>query len=88
MAAGQHRDGAGRQTGAMGGGIDAARASPDTVPKPAAPRSRASRSANLTPAAEALREPTMATSSRVSTASLPRTASRGGASSIICRRGG
>jgi hypothetical protein len=25
MAAGQHRDGAGRQTGAMGGGVDAAR---------------------------------------------------------------
>ena len=64
------------------------RASPDTVPKPAAPRSRASRSANLTPAAEALREPTMATSSRVSTASLPRTASKGSASSIICKRGG
>jgi hypothetical protein len=30
------------------------RASPDATPKPAAPRSRASRSAILTPAAEAL----------------------------------
>jgi hypothetical protein len=74
--------------GARGAGASLPRASPDTVPKPAAPRSCASRSANLTPAVEALREPTMATSGRVSTASLPRTASKGGASSIIYRRGG
>jgi hypothetical protein len=42
----------------------------------------------LTPAAEALREPTMATSGRASTARLPRTANKGGASSIICSRDG
>ena len=35
------------------------RANPDATPKPAAPSSRASRSAILTPAAEALREPTI-----------------------------
>ena len=87
VAAGQHRDGAGRQTRAVRGGVDAAREAGDDA-ETGSPRSRASRSANLTPAAEALREPTMATSGRVSTASLPRTASNGGASSIICSRGG
>ena len=47
------------------------RARPETTPKPASPRSRASRSANLTPAAEALRAPTMATQERVEHGALP-----------------
>ena len=40
------------------------RASPETMTKPASPRSRASRSANFRPAADALREPTIATIGR------------------------
>src|SRR5215470_10227467 len=59
------------------------RASPDTTTRPAAPRSRASFSAILTPAAEALREPTMAIIGWFNTAGLPRTASSGGASSMF-----
>ena len=54
------------------------RANPETMTKPALPKSRANRSAILTPAAEALREPTIATWGRVSAAILPRTASIGG----------
>src|SRR6516164_43082 len=64
------------------------RARPETTAKPAAPRSRASRSAKRRPAAEALRAPTTATAGRRSAAVLPRTARSGGASSIICSRRG
>jgi len=42
----------------------------------------------FTPAADALRKPTMATSGIASTAALPRIAIKGGASSIICIRRG
>ena len=49
------------------------RASPDTTAKPASPSSRASRPANLIPAAEALRAPTTAIIGRASTARWPRT---------------
>jgi hypothetical protein len=68
----------------VGGGVDA-RANPEATPKPPAPSSRASRSAILTPAAEALREPTMATTGPRSTPALPRTASSGGTSSTVWR---
>src|SRR6476659_11115465 len=54
------------------------RASPDTVTNPASPRSRAMRSANFTPAAEALRDPTMAINGCFSTFNLPRSATTGG----------
>jgi len=64
------------------------RASPETTTNPAAPRSRASCAAIFAPAAEALREPTIATIGRASAESLPRTASSGGASSISARRAG
>ena len=40
------------------------RASPEAIAKPASPSSRASRSANFCPAADALREPTIATIGR------------------------
>ena len=53
------------------------RASPETTAKPASPRSRASRSAKRTPAADALRAPTTATAGRLSAAALPRTAKSG-----------
>src|SRR5262249_5514906 len=52
------------------------RASPETTAKPASPRSRASRSAKRTPAADALRAPTTATAGRLSAAALPRTAKK------------
>jgi hypothetical protein len=42
----------------------------------------------FTPAADALREPTIATSGKFSTLASPRIATSGGASSIICRRRG
>jgi hypothetical protein len=42
----------------------------------------------LTPAAEALREPTMATVGAPSTVVFPRTAMSGGASSILCNCAG
>src|SRR5262249_42204725 len=64
------------------------RASPETTAKPAAPKSRASRSAKRTPAADALRAPTSATAGSLSATALPRNAKSGGASSIIFRRGG
>ncbi len=64
------------------------RASPETVPKPASPSARAMRSANFTPAAEALREPTMATRGRFRMAAAPRTAMSGGGSSIMVSRKG
>src|SRR5215831_6359264 len=64
------------------------RARPETMTKPAAPRSRANRPAKRRPAAEALRAPTTATAGRRSAAVLPRTARSGGASSIICSRRG
>ena len=64
------------------------RASPEAMPKPASPSSRAIRSANFTPAAEALRAPTIATIDIASADDCPRTASSGGASSIICSRSG
>lgn len=64
------------------------RASPDTTTKPAAPRSRAIRSANFAPAAEALREPNTAIMGCASAAIVPRTAISGGASSIIRSRTG
>ncbi len=50
------------------------RASPETTAKPASPSSRAIRWVNLTPAPEALREPTMATSGSANTAAWPRMA--------------
>ncbi len=71
----------------MRGGVDAAR-EPGAMTKPASPSSRAMRSANFTPAADALRAPTIATIGIASADNWPRTASSGGASSIICRRGG
>ena len=43
------------------------------MPKPASPSSRAIRSANFTPAADALRAPTIATIDSASAAALPRT---------------
>ena len=64
------------------------RASPDTVTKPASPSSRAIWLANFAPAADALREPTIAVIGCSRTSALPRTASSGGASSIIRRRAG
>src|SRR5262249_43984700 len=74
---------------ARGGGAGGRpRAGRETTAKPAARRSRASRSAKRRPAAEALRAPTTATAGRCSTAVWPRTARSGGASSIICNRGG
>jgi hypothetical protein len=64
------------------------RASPDTTTKPASPSSRAIICVNLSPAPEALREPTVATIGRASAAALPRIVRSGGASSIICSRAG
>src|SRR5262249_44405156 len=64
------------------------RARPETTAKPAAPRSRASRSAKRRPAAEALRAPTTATAGRCSTAVWPRTARSGGGAAVICHPGG
>ena len=69
VAAGQHRDGAGRKA-ARCAAASMPRARPETMPKPASPRSRAIRSANFAPAAEALREPTMAISGRIEHAEL------------------
>jgi len=56
--------------------------------KPASARSRASICANFKPAADALREPTIAIIGRIRTSRIPRTPSSGGASSIIANRGG
>src|SRR5258707_1589442 len=53
------------------------RASPEAMTKPASPRSRASVPPNFRPAPEALREPTMAMTGRISTSAGPRTPSRG-----------
>ena len=64
------------------------RASPETMAKPASPSSCAIRWVNFSPAPEALREPTIATIGSDSARALPRTAINGGASSIICKRGG
>ena len=65
------------------------RASPDTMAKPASPSSCAMRPANFAPAAEALREPTIGDRRPSQTQrSLPRRATTGGGSSIICRREG
>ena len=61
MAAGQHRDGAGRQARAMRGGVDAARQPRDDDEAGVAEFARECVAANFMPAAEALREPTMAT---------------------------
>ena len=69
MAAGEHRDGAGCEAGAVGGGVDAARQAGDDAVAGFAQIARQAL-ANLTPAAEALREPTMATSGRVRIAQL------------------
>ena len=60
VAAGQHRDGAGREARAMRGGVDAAREAGHDDEAGVAELAR-ERSANLTPAADALREPTTAT---------------------------
>ena len=49
---------------------------------PACPRPRASRSAKVSPAAEALREPTIATAAFCSASARPRSARIGGAESI------
>ena len=54
--------------------------------KPASPRSRASWLANFNPAAEALREPTIATIGRNNVPAAPRTARSGGASSSVASR--
>ena len=72
----------------MRGRVDAARQAGDGGE--ARPRSspRAIRCVSFMPAAEALREPTMATAGMASVARWPRTAISGGASSIICRRCG
>ena len=61
VAAGQHRDRAGREARAMGGGVDAARQSRDDARSQLRRvRARAARRIS-SPAAEALREPTIAT---------------------------
>ena len=64
------------------------RARPETMTKPASPRSRASVPANFSPAPEALREPTTAIIGRISVSCAPRTPSSGGASSSVASRGG
>jgi hypothetical protein len=64
------------------------RASPEAITKPASLRSRARVPANLSPAPDALREPTMAIIGRISTSGALRTPSKGGASSSIASRGG
>jgi uncharacterized membrane protein YdfJ with MMPL/SSD domain len=64
------------------------RASPYTTARPASPSSRARRLASFIPAADALRAPTTAIMGRSRMARWPRTATRGGASSIIRRRDG
>src|SRR6267378_4372898 len=64
------------------------RARPEAMTKPASPRSRASVPANFSPAPEALREPTIAMTGRISSSSAPRTPSKGGASSSTASRGG
>ena len=61
VAAGQHRDRCRSASEARCAPPSMPRASPDAMPKPASPNSRAMRSANFTPAAEALRAPTIAT---------------------------
>ena len=68
LSAGQHRDGAGGEL-ARCAAASTPRASPEAITKPASPSSRARRSANFRPAAEALREPTIATIGRDSAAS-------------------
>ena len=64
------------------------RASPDTIANPASPSSWASRAAILPPAADALREPTIATIGCASSRALPRTEIRDGASSMLARARG
>jgi hypothetical protein len=87
VAAGEHGDRAAFNAGAVRGLVDAA-GEPEITTKPASPRSRASAPANFSPAPEALREPTIAIIGRVSASHVPRTASRGGASSRVASRGG
>ena len=65
LAAGQHRDRAGRGRLALCARASMPRASPETTTSPASPRPRASRSVKASPAAEALREPTIATAGPV-----------------------
>jgi hypothetical protein len=64
------------------------RARPETITKPASPRSRASWPENFSPAPEALREPTIAIIGRIKLSVAPRTPSKGGASSSVASRGG
>jgi hypothetical protein len=64
------------------------RASPETTIKPTSPSSRAIICVNLSPAPDALREPTIATIGRASAVASPRMVRSGGASSIICSRAG
>ena len=84
----QHGDRAGRQRGLVGRGVDAAGEARDDDEARAA-QLAASRSASCGPAAEALREPTMATIGRGAARSArPRTASSGGASSMAASGAG
>jgi hypothetical protein len=71
----------------MGGLIDAARQTRDDD-KTGLAESRASWPANVRPAPEALREPTIAIIGRIDASSAPRRPSKGGASSSIASRGG
>ena len=64
------------------------RANPEMITKPASPRSRANWPANFRPAPEALREPTIAIIGRIKLSIVPRTPSKGGASSSVASRGG
>jgi hypothetical protein len=61
------------------------RASPETMVKPASPTARASRSVKVIPAADALRDPTIASMGRASALASPRTTISGGAESIARR---
>ena len=71
----------------MDGGVDAAREAGDDGEARGAEIARQPLG-ETSPAAEALRAPTTATAGKCGTAVWPRTARSGGASSIICSRGG
>ena len=64
------------------------RESPEAIANPASHKSRVRRCVIFTPAGEALRDPTMATCGIPNARLWPRIAMSGGASSIICKRGG
>jgi hypothetical protein len=87
MAAGEHGDGAGRKRAAMARGVNAAR-QPRNDDETGRPQIAREARRERAPAAEALRDPTIATAGSVSAAALPRTARSGGASAVSRRRAG